>query len=52
MPQLSPLNWILLFVFYWGFLYTLSVILWWNKKNHMFFNIKKSFLVSRKWSWK
>nr|UYX79073.1 ATP synthase subunit 8 [Comitas murrawolga] len=52
MPQLSPLNWILLFLLFWSTVLTLSVLIWWFNK--VFFksesltaiNLKKN-----KWNW-
>nr|YP_010577097.1 ATP synthase F0 subunit 8 [Amphitretus pelagicus]UZN92543.1 ATP synthase F0 subunit 8 [Amphitretus pelagicus] len=40
MPQLSPLNWTILFIFFWFLLYMNSSIMWWNNKNY--YNINKT----------
>nr|AXA45309.1 ATP synthase F0 subunit 8 [Marshallena sp. MNHN IM 2013-9821] len=32
MPQLSPLNWILLFILFWAAVLSLSVLIWWSNK--------------------
>nr|QLY89862.1 ATP synthase F0 subunit 8 [Viviparus viviparus] len=32
MPQLSPLNWILLFLFFWVMVSLMSVLIWWMSK--------------------
>nr|AXA45205.1 ATP synthase F0 subunit 8 [Clionella kraussii] len=51
MPQLSPLNWILLFLLFWSTILTVSVLMWWSKK--IFF--EGSSLISgfkkNKWNW-
>nr|ALR49242.1 ATP synthase F0 subunit 8 [Babylonia borneensis] len=52
MPQLSPLNWILLFTLFWTAVLTLSVLIWWTKK--IFFQSetsKHSHLEENKWNW-
>nr|YP_010241729.1 ATP synthase F0 subunit 8 [Struthiolaria papulosa]QTI82417.1 ATP synthase F0 subunit 8 [Struthiolaria papulosa] len=52
MPQLSPLNWIFLFLLFWMAVLGLSIILWWTKK--VYFEAES--LGSRsskenKWNW-
>nr|AXA45244.1 ATP synthase F0 subunit 8 [Lucerapex sp. MNHN IM 2013-19988] len=52
MPQLSPLNWILLFLLFWSAVLTLSVLIWWSNK--VFFgseNLASTFLKKNKWNW-
>nr|YP_010400336.1 ATP synthase F0 subunit 8 [Mancinella alouina]UQS76035.1 ATP synthase F0 subunit 8 [Mancinella alouina] len=52
MPQLSPLNWILLFILFWSAVLSISILLWWSSK--IFFQGKTSSLkISRenKWNW-
>nr|YP_008994354.1 ATP synthase F0 subunit 8 [Cistopus taiwanicus]AGS15327.1 ATP synthase F0 subunit 8 [Cistopus taiwanicus] len=42
MPQLSPLNWIMLFLLFWTLLFLNSSIMWWNNKNkYSLINTKK-----------
>nr|YP_010610698.1 ATP synthase F0 subunit 8 [Luteuthis dentatus]WAP91466.1 ATP synthase F0 subunit 8 [Luteuthis dentatus]WAP91492.1 ATP synthase F0 subunit 8 [Luteuthis dentatus] len=33
MPQLSPLNWMFLFMFFWFIMTLNSSIMWWNNMN-------------------
>nr|QGP73080.1 ATP synthase F0 subunit 8 [Turricula nelliae spuria] len=52
MPQLSPLNWILLFLLFWSAVLTLSMLIWWSTKVFL----KKENLTStdpkkNKWVW-
>nr|QTT61111.1 ATP synthase F0 subunit 8 [Anentome sp. YY-2021] len=52
MPQLSPLNWILLFILFWMVILMMSVLVWWFNKN--FFYGEKTSLISlkeNKWNW-
>nr|YP_006303368.1 ATP synthase F0 subunit 8 [Concholepas concholepas]AFC65047.1 ATP synthase F0 subunit 8 [Concholepas concholepas]WNO19111.1 ATP synthase F0 subunit 8 [Concholepas concholepas] len=52
MPQLSPLNWILLFVLFWSAVLCMSVLLWWSSK--IFFQGSSSsskVLKENKWNW-
>nr|YP_010318374.1 ATP synthase F0 subunit 8 [Amalda mucronata]ULC82867.1 ATP synthase F0 subunit 8 [Amalda mucronata] len=52
MPQLSPLNWILLFILFWVAVLTLSVLVWWSGK--VFFQAGNLALASpkeNKWNW-
>nr|QBK82151.1 ATP synthase F0 subunit 8 [Nassarius acuticostus] len=52
MPQLSPLNWILLFVLFWVAVLTMSVLIWWSSK--VYFqgeNLSSSPLKENKWNW-
>nr|YP_010983160.1 ATP synthase F0 subunit 8 [Fulgoraria rupestris rupestris]WOJ51892.1 ATP synthase F0 subunit 8 [Fulgoraria rupestris rupestris] len=52
MPQLSPLNWIFLFIMFWTTVLGFSVLIWWSKKT--FFkskSISKSFMKANKWNW-
>nr|AXA45218.1 ATP synthase F0 subunit 8 [Clavatula tripartita] len=51
MPQLSPLNWILLFLLFWVTILVMSVLMWWSKKvffegSNLVSNFKKN-----KWNW-
>nr|YP_009572215.1 ATP synthase F0 subunit 8 [Nassarius pullus]AND76370.1 ATP synthase F0 subunit 8 [Nassarius pullus] len=52
MPQLSPLNWILLFLLFWVAVLTMSVLIWWSNK--VFFqgeNLTSAPLKENKWNW-
>nr|YP_009232211.1 ATP synthase F0 subunit 8 [Buccinum pemphigus]AMA20978.1 ATP synthase F0 subunit 8 [Buccinum pemphigus] len=52
MPQLSPLNWILLFVLFWTAVLTMSVLIWWSTKT--FFrgeNLAPTSQKENKWNW-
>nr|YP_009470503.1 ATP synthase F0 subunit 8 [Indothais lacera]AVF96931.1 ATP synthase F0 subunit 8 [Indothais lacera] len=52
MPQLSPLNWILLFLLFWSAVLSMSILLWWSKK--IFFEGSTSSsktLKENKWNW-
>nr|YP_010174597.1 ATP synthase F0 subunit 8 [Octopus fitchi]QBR54754.1 ATP synthase F0 subunit 8 [Octopus fitchi] len=51
MPQLSPLNWILLFSMFWTLLFLNSSIMWWNNNNLYNFNSKlnKSKKINFNW---
>nr|YP_008593222.1 ATP synthase F0 subunit 8 [Sepia latimanus]QIC20339.1 ATP synthase F0 subunit 8 [Sepia latimanus]BAN81949.1 ATPase8 [Sepia latimanus] len=51
MPQLSPINWLLLFIIFWIILFINSSITWWNTSNHYKINnINKNIkLVNFKW---
>nr|UZF97219.1 ATP synthase F0 subunit 8 [Conus textile] len=53
MPQLSPLNWILLFVLFWATVISASIIVWWSSK--IMFSSKSSAYIDlkkeNKWSW-
>nr|QOW07329.1 ATP synthase F0 subunit 8 [Costapex baldwinae] len=52
MPQLSPLNWMLLFILFWAAVISLSILMWWSKK--IFFqgqSLNASELKENKWSW-
>nr|YP_009503319.1 ATP synthase F0 subunit 8 [Leucosyrinx sp. MNHN IM 2013-19304]AXA45387.1 ATP synthase F0 subunit 8 [Leucosyrinx sp. MNHN IM 2013-19304] len=52
MPQLSPLNWILLFLLFWSAVLSLSVLIWWSKK--IFFkgeSLTSIALKKNKWNW-
>nr|YP_009742262.1 ATP synthase F0 subunit 8 [Neverita didyma]QID90344.1 ATP synthase F0 subunit 8 [Neverita didyma] len=52
MPQLSPLNWIFLFLLFWIAVLTVSVLIWWSKK--ILYLTKTSDAMSaeeNKWNW-
>nr|APH08737.1 ATP synthase F0 subunit 8 [Tomopleura sp. JEU-2016] len=52
MPQLSPLNWVLLFVLFWSAVLSFSVLIWWSSK--IFFKGEGSAFSSmkeNKWNW-
>nr|ANH79455.1 ATP synthase F0 subunit 8 [Conus textile] len=53
MPQLSPLNWILLFILFWATVLSVSILIWWSSKT-MFFtkgSDYSSLKKENKWSW-
>nr|QHD26794.1 ATP synthase F0 subunit 8 [Murex trapa] len=53
MPQLSPLNWVLLFILFWVAVFTMSVLVWWSSKVY-FRSEGSSFLTDlkeNKWHW-
>nr|WPR14733.1 ATP synthase F0 subunit 8 [Pseudomphala latericea] len=52
MPQLSPLNWIFLFVLFWVAVFSVSIMIWWSKK--IYFSPesqKKAVVQENKWNW-
>nr|YP_010690951.1 ATP synthase F0 subunit 8 [Lambis lambis]WBU92602.1 ATP synthase F0 subunit 8 [Lambis lambis] len=52
MPQLSPLNWIFLFLLFWVAVLTVSILLWWSSK--IFYRSSSSSSVTfkgNKWNW-
>nr|YP_009427757.1 ATP synthase F0 subunit 8 [Baicalia turriformis]ASU96508.1 ATP synthase F0 subunit 8 [Baicalia turriformis] len=52
MPQLSPLNWIFLFILFWAAVIITSIMIWWSKKilfTHE--KSKKAMLKQNKWNW-
>nr|YP_010583785.1 ATP synthase F0 subunit 8 [Octopus salutii]UXN83981.1 ATP synthase F0 subunit 8 [Octopus salutii] len=51
MPQLSPLNWILLFLLFWFLLYMNSSIMWWNNKNKYILMNQKLMSKKTKYNW-
>nr|YP_009503280.1 ATP synthase F0 subunit 8 [Bathytoma punicea]AXA45192.1 ATP synthase F0 subunit 8 [Bathytoma punicea] len=52
MPQLSPLNWVLLFVLFWSAVLSVSVLIWWSNK--LLFRSENSTSIKmkeNKWNW-
>nr|ATZ69819.1 ATP synthase F0 subunit 8 [Conus ermineus] len=53
MPQLSPLNWILLFILFWATVLSISILVWWSSKT--MFSGKSSdstdLKKENKWNW-
>nr|YP_009739582.1 ATP synthase F0 subunit 8 [Boreotrophon candelabrum]QIC50567.1 ATP synthase F0 subunit 8 [Boreotrophon candelabrum] len=53
MPQLSPLNWVLLFILFWSAVFAMSVLIWWSSK--VFFRSESSSSLvnpkENKWNW-
>nr|YP_004935440.1 ATP synthase F0 subunit 8 [Bathyteuthis abyssicola]YP_004935451.1 ATP synthase F0 subunit 8 [Bathyteuthis abyssicola]BAL27723.1 ATPase8 [Bathyteuthis abyssicola]BAL27734.1 ATPase8 [Bathyteuthis abyssicola] len=51
MPQLSPINWLLLFIMFWSVLLINTSIMWWNNNN--LYTINKTLMtnmnVNYKW---
>nr|AWH98437.1 ATP synthase F0 subunit 8 [Conus spurius] len=53
MPQLSPLNWILLFILFWATVLSISILIWWSSKT-MFFSKGLVYVDQKKenkWNW-
>nr|YP_009773431.1 ATP synthase F0 subunit 8 [Acanthochitona avicula]QIZ12675.1 ATP synthase F0 subunit 8 [Acanthochitona avicula] len=53
MPQLAPLNWVMLFFLFWGSVMFIFVFVWWaNNKSYYFFSVSdKSTGKLKKWCW-
>nr|YP_010225311.1 ATP synthase F0 subunit 8 [Cipangopaludina longispira]UDD73401.1 ATP synthase F0 subunit 8 [Cipangopaludina longispira] len=55
MPQLSPLSWIFLFVFFWVVVLMTAILIWWVKKVEFNMNVNSKLdnysTVENKWSW-
>nr|YP_009740500.1 ATP synthase F0 subunit 8 [Ceratostoma rorifluum]QID03446.1 ATP synthase F0 subunit 8 [Ceratostoma rorifluum] len=53
MPQLSPLNWILLFILFWSAVISMSILIWWSKKVLFQSGVSKTSkaLKENKWNW-
>nr|YP_010610633.1 ATP synthase F0 subunit 8 [Cirroctopus glacialis]WAP91388.1 ATP synthase F0 subunit 8 [Cirroctopus glacialis] len=51
MPQLSPLNWMFLFFFFWTMMISNSSITWWNYINIYSLNTLSSPKIYIKYSW-
>nr|YP_010713552.1 ATP synthase F0 subunit 8 [Purpuradusta gracilis]WDA98684.1 ATPase subunit 8 [Purpuradusta gracilis] len=52
MPQLSPLNWIFLFVLFWSAVLSVSILIWWSSKiYYKSESLKPSDLKENKWNW-
>nr|YP_010610646.1 ATP synthase F0 subunit 8 [Cirrothauma murrayi]WAP91401.1 ATP synthase F0 subunit 8 [Cirrothauma murrayi] len=52
MPQLSPLNWTLLFLFFWLIMTMNSSSMWWSNKNLYKINLiknNKNILIKYNW---
>nr|YP_010939796.1 ATP synthase F0 subunit 8 [Charonia tritonis]QJF73049.1 ATP synthase F0 subunit 8 [Charonia tritonis]WLF86355.1 ATP synthase F0 subunit 8 [Charonia tritonis] len=52
MPQLSPLNWIFLFILFWIAVLSLSILIWWSSK--VFFQSSTATstgVKENKWNW-
>nr|YP_006234106.1 ATP synthase F0 subunit 8 [Sepiella japonica]YP_009193044.1 ATP synthase F0 subunit 8 [Sepiella maindroni]ALP86437.1 ATP synthase subunit 8 [Sepiella maindroni]BAM11165.1 ATP synthetase subunit 8 [Sepiella japonica] len=51
MPQLSPINWIFLFIIFWSILMINSSIMWWNTNNFYKLNkMNQTFMkITYKW---
>nr|YP_009383941.1 ATP synthase F0 subunit 8 [Conus quercinus]ARS74440.1 ATP synthase F0 subunit 8 [Conus quercinus]QDP70823.1 ATP synthase F0 subunit 8 [Conus quercinus] len=53
MPQLSPLNWILLFILFWATVLSISILIWWSSKT-MFLSKDLINIMPKKenkWNW-
>nr|QKJ80222.1 ATP synthase F0 subunit 8 [Cephalothrix sp. BMK-2020] len=52
MPQLAPIDWVLLFCFFWFILFLVFVSIWWINYNYFGFDsYKKSFFIDNVWMW-
>nr|QXJ42339.1 ATP synthase F0 subunit 8 [Sepiadarium kochi] len=51
MPQLSPLNWIFLFIMFWTTMLINSSIMWWNKNNTYSINKNTKSLINITYKW-
>nr|APH08700.1 ATP synthase F0 subunit 8 [Pygmaeconus traillii] len=51
MPQLSPLNWILLFILFWLAILLMSILIWWSKKIMLSTKILLAPKAWNKWNW-
>nr|YP_010472538.1 ATP synthase F0 subunit 8 [Mitrella albuginosa]UVG40723.1 ATP synthase F0 subunit 8 [Mitrella albuginosa] len=52
MPQLSPLNWILLFILFWTAVLTMSILIWWSTKTYFKGEgMTASSMKENKWNW-
>nr|YP_010583733.1 ATP synthase F0 subunit 8 [Sepia orbignyana]UXN83929.1 ATP synthase F0 subunit 8 [Sepia orbignyana] len=51
MPQLSPINWMFLFVLFWATLLINSSIMWWNTINLYKFNKLNQNFTTIKYKW-
>nr|AYP41251.1 ATP synthase F0 subunit 8 [Melarhaphe neritoides] len=52
MPQLSPLNWIFLFILFWSAVLSVSILIWWSSK--VYFSAaanEKKAVKENKWNW-
>nr|YP_010400297.1 ATP synthase F0 subunit 8 [Purpura bufo]UQS75996.1 ATP synthase F0 subunit 8 [Purpura bufo] len=51
MPQLSPLNWILLFLLFWSAVLSMSILVWWSSKVFFQSSSSSKTLKENKWNW-
>nr|QXJ42365.1 ATP synthase F0 subunit 8 [Euprymna scolopes] len=51
MPQLSPINWLFLFLMFWSILMINTSIMWWNTNNLYTFNKTKMTKLNIKYNW-
>nr|YP_009413698.1 ATP synthase F0 subunit 8 [Margarya melanioides]AQT38726.1 ATP synthase F0 subunit 8 [Margarya melanioides] len=55
MPQLSPLSWIFLFMFFWVVVLMMAILIWWIKKVEFSLNVgggsDNYSVVENKWGW-
>nr|YP_003204801.1 ATP synthase F0 subunit 8 [Monoplex parthenopeus]ACF04882.1 ATP synthase F0 subunit 8 [Monoplex parthenopeus] len=52
MPQLSPLNWIFLFILFWATVLVISILIWWSNK--IFYQssmMAPASMKENKWNW-
>nr|YP_009255703.1 ATP synthase F0 subunit 8 [Tylomelania sarasinorum]AND97137.1 ATP synthase F0 subunit 8 [Tylomelania sarasinorum] len=56
MPQLSPLNWVFLFLLFWGVIFLVFSMMWWESKvSYLVSKLSpkavKHFFKENKWIW-
>nr|YP_009483979.1 ATP synthase F0 subunit 8 [Pomacea bridgesi]YP_009563669.1 ATP synthase F0 subunit 8 [Pomacea diffusa]ART65943.1 ATP synthase F0 subunit 8 [Pomacea bridgesi]QAX27156.1 ATP synthetase F0 subunit 8 [Pomacea diffusa] len=51
MPQLSPLNWIMLFSMFWIVVIIISILIWWDSKSMFCMNRSENKNIENKWFW-
>nr|YP_073355.1 ATP synthase F0 subunit 8 [Graptacme eborea]AAT98391.1 ATP synthase F0 subunit 8 [Graptacme eborea] len=53
MPQLSPLNWLMLMCFFWSGFILLMLIFWWNCPKKMKYSISNIVFLNKVtvWNW-
>nr|YP_010944752.1 ATP synthase F0 subunit 8 [Galiteuthis armata]YP_010944758.1 ATP synthase F0 subunit 8 [Galiteuthis armata]WMC20850.1 ATP synthase F0 subunit 8 [Galiteuthis armata]WMC20856.1 ATP synthase F0 subunit 8 [Galiteuthis armata] len=51
MPQLSPINWLFLFIMFWSIMIMNTSIMWWNTNNLYTINkmMKSNMIIKYKW---
>nr|YP_009034074.1 ATP synthase F0 subunit 8 [Sypharochiton pelliserpentis]AHZ60690.1 ATP synthase F0 subunit 8 [Sypharochiton pelliserpentis] len=52
MPQLAPLNWIFLMLFFWFMVMSMTIMFWWMKdKKFKISTDSKKVFSSKQWTW-
>nr|YP_010974587.1 ATP synthase F0 subunit 8 [Pomacea reevei]WNR57040.1 ATP synthase F0 subunit 8 [Pomacea reevei] len=52
MPQLSPLNWAVLFILFWSIVGIMNILIWWNSKKIFYVGCSDKKNIENKWFWK